>query len=318
MKKILKKKILFIMFTCVIVLGICTTAFLVNANQITDEHTVPIAMAADDNYTYPTIVSITSLMVNSNEKTNYDIYIMTPGEFTQENKNKILNLEEKYNRCRIKLIDMQDKYKNANDKGHITTPAYYRLSLSNLLPNLDKIIWLDGDTLIFDDLTKLFNIDMKNYYYKGFLDNNINGTKDFGIENDHYICSGVMLVNLKDLRKDKVEDKFNEFIELNNEKLKQHDQTVINVVCGDKTGVLPAKYGIFNFSDMESAKMYASKLIAKNRYSKSEIKNAYKNPIILHCVVKPWKNLNFNQAELWWDYAEKTGYLDDIKQFYNI
>ena len=36
----------------------------------------------------------------------------------------------------------------------MTIVAYYRLSLSDLLPNIDKIIYLDGDTLTFDNLKK--------------------------------------------------------------------------------------------------------------------------------------------------------------------
>lgn len=130
-------------------------------------------MAADNNYTYPTVVSITSLMTNAKNTTYYDIHIMVPHDFTEENKQKLLNLQKKFeSRCQINLIDMQNSYESANVAGHIrtplTTPAYYRLSLSSLLPEVDKIIWVDGDTLIFEDLTNLINISMDGLYYKGF------------------------------------------------------------------------------------------------------------------------------------------------------
>ena len=285
----------------------------------TEAVTIPIAMAADDNYTYPTIVSITSLVENSSAETNYEIYIMVPGGFAEENKQKLLGLQEKYeNRCKINLIDMQDRYKNAYDKGHITTPTYYRLSLSSLLPEIDKIIWLDGDTLIFNDLTELINIDMNNFYYKGFLDNNIDGVAKFGIENDHYICAGVMLINLEKLRQDDMEQKFEKFISENNDKLEQHDQTVINAMCYKNIGVLPAKYGIFNFTNVKSAREHAGILKAKNRYTADEMQEAYENPVILHCVNKPWRKNNVYKENLWWEYAAKTGYLTEIKEKYGI
>ena len=51
-------------------------------------------------------------------------------------KGKLKSLENKYSGCNINLIDMSDKYKNAYDKGHITTPTYYRLSLPDLLLNM--------------------------------------------------------------------------------------------------------------------------------------------------------------------------------------
>ena len=283
------------------------------------ENVIPIAMAADDNYTYPTLVSITSLMENSKKDTHYDIYIMTPGEFAEENSQKLLNLQDKYcNRCKISLIDMKDRYKDANDKGHITTPTYYRLSLSSLLPNINKIIWLDGDTLIFEDLTDMLNLDMNGLYYRGFLDNNIHGTKAFGIQNDHYICAGVMLVNLEKLRQDNMEEKFEAFIKENNDRLVQHDQTVINVLCAKNNGILPAKYGVFNFSDDESARLYARNLIAKNRYSEREMVEAYRKPAILHCIHKPWTDPAWSKANLWWHYAERTWHFDGIKAKYHL
>ena len=280
---------------------------------------IPVAMAADDNYTYPTLVAVTSLMENSKKDTHYDIYIMTPGEFAEENSQKLLNLQEKYdNRFKINLIDMKDRYKDANDRGHITTPAYYRLSLSSLLPDLNKIIWLDGDTLTFEGLTDMFGLDMNGLYYRGLLDSNIHGTKPFGVKNDHYICSGVMLINLEKLRQDNMEEKFKTFIKENNDKLEQHDQTVINVLCYKKIGILPAKYGIFNSSDEASVRWYARRLIAKNRYTEGEMISAYRKPAILHCVHKPWTDPAWSKANLWWDYAEKTGYVDEIKAKYGI
>ncbi len=284
-----------------------------------DTHIVPIAMAADDNYTYPTLVSITSLMENSKKDTHYDIYIMTPGEFTPENKQKLLDLQEKNdNRCKITLIDMKNRYKDANDMGHITTPTYYRLSLSSLLPDLNKIIWLDGDTLIFEDLTDMLNLNMDGLYYRGFLDANVHGTRPFGVEDDHYICAGVMLINLEKLRQDNMEAKFETFIKENNEKLVQHDQTVINVLCHENIGILPAKYGIPSFIDKGIACLHAHGFIAKNRYTDEEMAAAYEKPAILHCICKPWGGDGALNQELWLSYAEKTGYIDEIKAKYGL
>ena len=285
------------------------------------KNSVPIAMAADDNYTYPTIVSITSLLENSDSSTSYDIYIMTPGDFLEENKQKLLSLQEKNkDKCKINLINMKDNYKNANVAGHgntpLTTPAYYRLSLPSLLSEFDKVIWVDGDTLIFEDLTNLININMNGFYYKGFLDFPF-PMDCFNFTGDHYICSGVMLINLEKLRQDNMEKTFETFIKENNDKLVQHDQTVINVVCHENIGALPAKYGIFNWENNE-IEHYFSKLVAKNKYTKEEVYDAHKNPAILHYVNKPWTEKDVNRKSLWWDYAEKTGYIDEIKVMYGF
>ncbi len=297
-------------------LSILVLVFSFLAFKFLKKNHIPIAMALDDGYTYPTIVSITSMMENKNRNTVYDFYVMHPGEFSDESKGKLKSLENKYSGCNINLIDMSDKYKNAYDKGHITTPTYYRLSLPDLLPDLDKIIWMDGDTLIFKDLSEMFNVDMKNYYFKGFLDNAWKFGEDFGVETPNYICAGVMVVNLKELRKDDMVKRFSDFIEENNEKLKQHDQTVINIVCKDKVCKLDPKYCIFNsYVTKESAEEYVNILNPKAAYSKEEMVNAADNPTVVHCVNKPWKSLNAPLAKTWWEYAKKSDFYDQIVAF---
>ncbi len=47
---------------------------------------IPIAMSLDDKYTYPTIVSITSILVNANSNIKYNFYILHPSRFTIQNK----------------------------------------------------------------------------------------------------------------------------------------------------------------------------------------------------------------------------------------
>jgi lipopolysaccharide biosynthesis glycosyltransferase len=51
--------------------------------------------------------------------------------------------------------------------------------LSELLPNVDKILWIDGDTITFNDLKEMYDIDMKNFHYKGFLDTSPNAVNFF-------------------------------------------------------------------------------------------------------------------------------------------
>jgi len=286
--------------------------------NITNKGT-PIAMALDDNYVYPTVVAIGSAMENKNEDSEYSFYLMHPNEFKDESKEKIKSLEKKYDKCHIHLINMGEQFKTANDVGHITTPTYYRLALSGLLVNLDKIIWLDGDILVLQDLNQMYDIDMEGLCYRGYLDNNVNGTKSFGVESDHYICAGVMLINLKELRENNMISKFNSFIEENNSNLVQHDQTVINVVCADKIGVLPPKFGMFNIhAQKDKAKQYAGILIGDEKYTPEEMVEASNDLCILHCVDKPWKNRNVYLADLWWEYAAKTDFYEEIKQTYKV
>ena len=284
---------------------------------------IPMAMALDENYVYPTVVSITSAMENSNRKSKYDFYIMHTPDLSEESKRILKSLQEKYEDCSITLINMQNSFNSAHTDSRISTPAYYRLALSDLLPDLDKIIWMDSDTLTLQDLTEMFNVDMEGYCYKGFLDFkwcSEHLRRSFNVYTNHFICDGLMVVNLKELRKENAVKKFEDFIAKNNDKLEQHDQTCVNTVFADKIGILPAKFGLWNWFNLELAMNYPENhLDAPDKYTAKEMANAQQHPGVLHCVHKPWVFPECAKySEKWWQYAEKTDIFDKIKKKYLI
>ena len=279
---------------------------------------ISITMALDDRYLYPTLVSMTSILETRNKTTKYDFYIMHPHAFQLSNKKKLLSFNEKYKySTTVNLIDMQTRFIKAKKDRHIKTPAYYRLSLSTLLPFIDRIIWLDGDTITFKDLKEMYDLDMDNLNYRGFLDIP-NQLDHITKENDHNICSGVLLINLKNLRKENMVDKYERFIEKYNKKLRKHDQTVINCISFDKIGVLEAKYGIFNYRNKKILRRKQRILGSRSKYQYSwkEILEAYENPTILHCVKKVWKKLRHYKSGVWWDFAMKCDYFEEICKKY--
>ena len=286
---------------------------------------IPISMALDNGYIYPTIVSITSIMLNSNNRNKYEFYIMHPPDLLIENKNKLKSLENKYNRCKINLFDMGKQFIKAKNDKKITTPAYYRLSLSDLLPNINIIIWIDGDTLTFKDLKEFYDIDMNNLHYKGFLDVMPYANDHITFKNEHYICSGVLLINLNELRKDNMLNIVTEFIEKENEKLINHDQTIINAKSYNKTDILPPQFGIFNLHDFGIFHYLNPYNRYKYKYSIKDLNDAFNNPVILHCVNKPWKCCwKYNENKFWmntfkygwWFYAKQTDYYNEIIKKY--
>ena len=276
---------------------------------------IACAYALDNAYVYPTLVAMTSLAENAGEKTFYDIYVMIDPSFTKENKNVLKSVETKHSQhCEVIFIDMKDKFKNLDTNNKITTPAYYRLDLHNLLTDVNRVIWMDGDTAVFEDLTELITLDMKGNYIMGFLDSIPDAIERFGINDATVLCSGVLLLDLDALRKNNITEKINKFIEENLGNLHQHDQTIINVVCQGHTAPLPPKYGIWCFVDEKFALKHNERQRYGLKYDKEEFINAYYHPAILHYVwPKPfWRRQSpvFNNE--WWDYATKSGYYDDI------
>ena len=282
---------------------------------------IPISMSLNNDYIYPTIIAITSILENAYSYTKYDFYILYTSNFLKENKNKLKNFEKKYpNKCSINLKNMTNfKFKNAKLSGPMQSIAtYYRLILPELLPNINKIIYLDGDTLILDDLKEMYDINVDNYYYKGFLDI---GIDLFLPNNDNYICAGILLINLENLRKDDIINKMYDYMIKNNDNLYYHDQTIINGVCSEKIGILPPYFGIFNMPNLKSLFKIANKIYKnkKYRYTNEELRKAYFHPKILHFKYKPWKNKKkIYGKKLWIEYAKKTDYYKIIKKIYKL
>jgi len=199
-----------------------------NINYKKNKLIIPCAYSLDNSYVFPTLVSMTSLAENAGNNTFYSIYVMIDSGFSSENQKILKTVEEKHvEHCEVIFLLMSDKYKNETLNNRLKTPCYYRLELHNLLPDINKIIYMDGDTGIFEDLTELINIDMKGNYILGFLDSLPNAIEKFGIPNATVLCSGVLLMDLDALRKNNMTEKFNKFIAEQKGNINQQDQTII-------------------------------------------------------------------------------------------
>lgn len=208
-----------------------------------DKSIIPVAFAIDDKFTYPLIVLLTSILYNSKSSSFYYFHIMVPDEFFEENKQKINGLCKKYQKCKIIFFNMGKRYKDWKINSYYTSTIYYRLSLSDLIKDFDKIIYLDSDTMVHNDLSSLYNIEMGDKYYMGFPAHEIsfleiNGTRNF-------INSGVMLINLKSLRKVNASLIYDKYFQTYG--TKKFDEYLINVNFYNKISFLPFIYGIPDF-----------------------------------------------------------------------
>ena len=286
---------------------------------------VGIAYGLNNQYTYPTLVSMTSILENSSSHTYYIFYILVDEKtFKNNNKQILTSLEKKYDRCEVNIIEISDEnLKNANTKRY-PLAAYYRLILAEIIPDLNRIIYLDGDTLIYDDLSEMYNLEMENNIILGFVDNSYKKAEEFGIQTYKYIVSGVLLINLKKIRKENITQKFFEFMDKYQDKLTQEDQTVINIVLHGRIGLLPPKFGMWNFHTKDSLlnhNNYGNQNLGIKAYDEKEIIKAWNTPSIIHYVrAKPWrirtKITHIKFHEDWWEYAKMTNYYKNIVSFY--
>jgi len=285
-----------------------------------DTNYINIAMSLNNNYTYPIMVSITSILLNSNKNTFIQFHILIGNDVENENQNKILSLKHINNNSNFSFYNVGKTFNGwIHGRKKITVAGFYRSIIGELIKNVDRIIYLDGDTLIYGDLYEMYQLNMDNIYFRGIREI-LPETYKPVINPSRYICDGVMLMNLKLIREDHVFDTFrNYYLSFYNKNIYFGDQHIINALFWEKINFLPPKFGIW-FMKEENIKEYQS--LKPIIYKISELRRANNKPIIRHLwgttqniflEEKPWLlNQSCKIKQDWQYYAKKTGYYDSI------
>ena len=228
-------------------------------------------------------VTIISLLENSKNKCNYNIYCVIDNSVSEKDKKGYFNLIKKYSNNTLTFLYANNDF-NKSYLGKWNIGIYYRLQLVKLLPNLDKIIYADVDTVFLNDLSDADKIDLK--------DNIIAGVKD----SDNYINSGFCIFNLKEIRKQKLYDKWIHLSQIN--KYNFPDQDLLNYTTQNKQKYISLKYNFIPSAYMEN--------LRKLTYSKQDYKDIKNDITMIHFVghAKPWRKDSV-YSRFWKKYSSK-------------
>lgn len=170
--------------------------------------TIPIAFAFDKNLVMPACVCISSLLMNAKKDTSYDIFILHPANQSMT-QTDLVKLPEYYDNCKLTFRPVGNEFDNAFEIRGITTPAYYRLLIPEIIPEYDKIIYSDVDVIFRSDLTGIFEeTDMTDCCFAGvkslaqFVPSYKKYyEKEIGISPEDIIYSGNLIINSEEIRK---------------------------------------------------------------------------------------------------------------------
>lgn len=119
---------------------------------------------------------------------------------------------------------------------------YFRLFAAQYLPQeLDRILYLDPDLVILNDLRGLYSIDFQNHLFAASSHIESTFFKNFNRQRLHlskearYINSGVMMLNLSLLRKEQHPQEIYDFINEHKTSLLLPDQDILNALYADRT-----------------------------------------------------------------------------------
>ena len=267
---------------------------------------IPIFYACDDAFVKYTIVSIKSLIENASKENFYKVYILNTGiSCRMKEEAEELSCEN----LEVNFVDIRGQVEKTSKhlplRDYYSKTTYFRLYIADLYPQYDKAIYIDSDTVVLGDVSELYNVDIGNNYVGAcneqvMVQTEVYGNyveKVMGIDRNKFFNAGVLLLNCKALRENKVLEQFLSLLHVYSFVVTQ-DEDYLNVICKDK---------VYWLSPAWNTEVYG-----KLPVNEEDIK-------IIHYIMvsKPWHFHDCRLKEYFWQYAQNTCVYDEILQVLN-
>lgn len=283
--------------------------------------TINVVYTFDDAFAEITGVSLISLFENN--RSNYiNIYAVDYG-ISSCNKEKLQVIAKRYSRKInfIPAISLSTRIPIKTENFGWSEICYERLFYGSLLPlDVDKVLHIDCDTMIRDSLDKVYSINIDGYYLAACHDCYPKPRRLIEMKKDTpYLSNGLILINLRKWRDDKIEQQFVDYIVSNDGKLHHLDQDVMNYVCSPMVKVLPARYNVMSLTLMYGDLCCGLFSDVEPYYSKKDIVKAVRNPAVVHFTGsrygrRPWEQPSAHWYNKEWLHYYKMAEYSKTKQ----
>lgn len=253
---------------------------------------INLLVTLDSGYVYPLCTMLRSL-VDNNQGECINIYV-AHSSLTSQDFSKIKAALGKSD-TEVYPIKIDDRlFENAPTKNRITKETYYRIFAPLYLPrSVDRILYIDPDTIILNSLHTFYSSDFGRYliigakHFDGAIDN-WNKFRLTMLKSPHYINAGVMLMNIEKMREEITADKIFRCVKKNYCRLFLADQDVINILFDGKIGIY-SEY-IINLDE----RCYSR--LCRTMPQEKALDYVKNNTVIVHYngKEKPWKGENYN------------------------
>ncbi len=263
---------------------------------------IPIFYTADENYAPYLSVSIISLLKNASPEYAYEIFVvydkMSLKTLTKLKTMRVLR--EKDAKLHLKpmreALDFMTERPNTRlNASMFTLTIYYRIFIAQMFPQFEKGIYLDSDTVVTGDISELYNVNLGKKYLLGAVnDFSIKKNKEFmtyiekvvGIPRDEYFNSGVLLLNLAEMRRLRFDEHFLYLMVRYDFDTVAPDQDYLNAMCYGRVKLLDPKWDAMPAKDIPP--MEKPGIVHYNLY------------------FKPWHYDNIDYDAYFWRYAGES------------
>ena len=262
---------------------------------------IPIFYACDDAFVKYTIVSLTSIKENASKNRQYHVYVLYT-DISEDMKEKLLALSDENFEVSFENVTKQLRSisKRLPLRHYYSKTTYYRLFIATMFPEIDKAIYIDSDTIVLGDISKLYDTELgKNLlgacHEQAMEQIDVYGTYAetvVGVSRNEFFNAGILLINTKQFREFCVLDKFIYYLGVYDFIVTQ-DEDYLNLVCKDRVLWLNQKWN----TELVEMFSYDYDICEAN---------------ILHYIMvnKPWHYHECRGANIFWKYAKMTSVYD--------
>jgi len=282
---------------------------------------VPVVFGFDESFAIPAGVCLTSLLENAFQTTTYEIHVISK-DIKKETRDRFIRMVDACERNhRIVFHDPGQAYIDDPTTAHFTTAMYYRFLIPDLLSEYEKAIYSDVDVVFLGDISHLMDIDLGDNYLAAVTARYVVHLMEWSLKKsniyhlrDRYFASGFLVLNLREMRKDRLVQNIDRLISGN--RYEYPDNDALNVACANRVKYLPLKYCVppfvRSFLELEA-----------NRHDegrKKMLDESIESPVIIHYlgIHKPWRgHVSTSYEILWWEYYKKSVWYDAWYYFRN-
>ena len=270
-----------------------------------NEPMIPIVFATDDNYVPYCGVAISSLIQNAYKANTIEIFVLYDRlSLTSIRRLESLTTES----AQVSCICIHDYIMDLNvaEYNHVTIASAYRLVIPDVLPQYDKLLYLDSDIVVNGDISELYSFELGDnilgavhgYFKPGdFMHNHI--TKTLKIQEKNFFNAGILLINAEAFRRNHVKDKCFQLLSQRRD-LYYMDQCALNIVCEGSVFFLPSRWN------------YEWLLDFSKEMDTEGFRNEGKAIIHYDSNIKPWDFPGKLLADVFWSYARRTIFYEEI------
>ena len=258
---------------------------------------IPIFYACDGNFVKYTMVSLASMMENASKDRIYNIHVLHT-DIPEEMKSKMLEMENE--QFKISFVNVMSYLERLSSKlpirHYYTKTTYYRLFIAEMFPEYEKAVYIDSDTVVLGDISRLYDTDLSDNYVAACHEQVMKQMDVYGtyveevldISRHSFFNAGLIVINCDMWRKCELLSKFSALLSEYNFIVTQ-DEDYLNVLCKDRVFWLDGRWNTELTEGIEHS--YAPE-------------DAY----ILHYIMtnKPWHYKNCRGSDIFYGYVGKT------------